>query len=304
MISSNAEFRENDFLLTRSQLSKLVVTCARLPLGVCCSFFVKPYPYCAVIQVLLLSFLLIHDSEWLVCIIIVTGFYTEIDTLTSRRRLGAYTEVLSVEEYFQPTSSNIIGSYELSDAVNVEMDIIIYSFPIPRVGWVNILHCGTTDTIRMPGIWIHATSGIDGGTYEGFLVKWSNIDNYDDGTTTGEYLNTEQSYHLQINVTQSVFTVIVDDVIMYNSSKSQHTVYNSMICYASDPWYDAADVNISNLVISTTSTLSPTTEPSQPPSVLGMFNVHLYPYTVSIFYVLIERITDCKSKSVNSGDDS
>ena len=112
-------------------------------------------------------------------------------------------------------------------------------------------HCGSTNEERVPGIWIHPTSGDEGGVREGFHVKFSNVEDYNDGPESTAYLTIGETYHIEIDITQSWFQLIVDGQVSYSAPKARHVTYENMKCYASDPWYPAADVTVSNIRIFT-----------------------------------------------------
>ena len=144
---------------------------------------------------------------------------------------------------FQPSQNSIIGYIDILDTMYIELDVIIHSFPS---GWANIIHCTPDEDFpRLPGIWIHANSS----TKLGFWARFSNDEHVDYGPYTGGALLTGTSYHLEIDITQSSHKVTVNDVVLVNEVVSAHSLYDNITCYASDPWYHAADVTISNWYI-------------------------------------------------------
>ena len=135
---------------------------------------------------------------------------------------------------------NIIGHIAIYENMHFEMDVQIKSFP-DHDGWVSIFHCGQDDYQRFPGVWIHKNAKI------GFYIRFSDQDDWDRGTGTFDDLVANQWYHLEIDVTKTTFRVTVDGVVKYDERKSRHNVYDDMVCYLGDPWYDAADVEVKNL---------------------------------------------------------
>jgi hypothetical protein len=170
---------------------------------------------------------------------------------------------LDIVDSFQPTKGSIIGTIEIGEEMHFRMDVTIHSIPS---GWASIFHCGTSDSIRMPGIWLYSHSGTDGAFHEGFTTIWSHDDNGNDFDNT-EYFNLGQTYHLEIDIMESSWTVTQDGVVQFSKSKGDHTTYDSMVCYASNPWYPAADVTVSNIVVWSGAEPTTTGEPTEDPSV-------------------------------------
>ena len=135
----------------------------------------------------------------------------------------------------------MIGHVAIGDNMHLEMDIRIKEFP--NSGWGNILHCGTTNRERYPGIWINSDSKV------GFYVKFSDQDNWDRGTSKGETGTVAKNkwYHLEMDITKTTMRVTVNNVVKFYKKKSRHNTYDNMICYFSDPWHAAANVDVRNL---------------------------------------------------------
>jgi len=186
-------------------------------------------------------------------------------SLMSLARADGYE--LEIVDSFQPTAGNIIGYIAIGEEMHFEMDVTINS--IHTGGWASVFHCGSSNGIRMPGIWLHSDSATDGASNSGFGLRWTHDDNSNDAVQT-EYVTVGQTYHLEIDITESLYTVTQDGVIQHSESKGDHTTYDSMVCYASDPWYSAADVSISNIVVwsgaEPTTTGEPTSDPTGVPT--------------------------------------
>ena len=137
---------------------------------------------------------------------------------------------------------SIIGYIDITDQMHIELDIEIHSFPSH---WGNIIHCTTdSDDSRLPGIWIHSTSET-----MGFYPTFSNDGDQDYGAFTEDSLEIGETYHLEMDITQSTHKVTVNGEVKAFDMVSRHQLYEDILCYASDPWYDAANVTISNLII-------------------------------------------------------
>ena len=147
----------------------------------------------------------------------------------------------------------------ISDEMHFEMDIVVHS--LPTSGTEGILHCGTKNhspSERYPAIFLYAPST---GNH-GFNVRLTTSDTgcCGEGPNKSSPLNLEQSYHLEIEFTQSWLSVEVDGVSTYFEYHGTHTT-GVQPCYASAPWYAAADVTISNFRILSAIPI-PTAEPT------------------------------------------
>jgi len=135
------------------------------------------------------------------------------------------------------SSFRVKANANVGSTMHFEMDVLIKSFPS---GWASIFHCGTSDSIRSPGIWIHPNSK------QGFHVKWSDNSDWNRGPDTGA-ITTNTWYHLALDVTSSRMVVKVDGVVKYDAVKSSHVARDNLVCYLGDPWYPAANVLVKNL---------------------------------------------------------
>ena len=146
-------------------------------------------------------------------------------------------------ESFQPSQSSKIGVIDILDEMHIEFDVVIHSFPS---GWANILHCTPEDDYpRVIAFWIHANSA----SGQGFHSKYANDDNNNYGPNVGGSLILGKTYHLEMDITQSTFKIKINGVIVANDVVTTHQLFEDITCYASDPWHDAADVTISDLII-------------------------------------------------------
>ena len=147
-----------------------------------------------------------------------------------------------------PTGGNEIVRINYVDEMIFSMDITINSLP---TGWASIFHCGSSDSIRQPGIWIHPQSGTDNAQHESFHISYSTVNNWNPWKQTETDLVIGETYSLKIHITQTSLQVSVNDIIeITDDNYDNHNIYTNQPCYASDPWYAAADVSIENLIIS------------------------------------------------------
>ena len=98
---------------------------------------------------------------------------------------------------------------------------------------------------------MHPNSGTDGNSLAGFRLHCPGVPNSVPGA-----LNLEQTYHIVIEYTQSWLYVEIDGESVYDASHQTHTNYDEMVVYGSDPWYGAADVTVSNVIIWSGGTVS------------------------------------------------
>merc|ERR1712129_116778 len=63
------------------------------------------------------------------------------------------------------------------------------------------------------------------------------------------HMTTGTNYKLEIKVTQSTFQIIVNGDIVIDVPHAAHELNADVPCYVGNPWYDAADVVIKNLLV-------------------------------------------------------
>jgi len=152
-------------------------------------------------------------------------------------------------EAIQPTQGSIIGSVAIGDEMHFEMDVVVHSCPSSK--YYNLFHCGPEALIRYPGIWLYQDSCTEGAAQQGFRMHmtWE-----DDGETVdtglasvGEALVVGDTYHIEIEYTQYWLDVTINGESVYSASKARHPTSDSQPVYVSNPWWDVADVTISNI---------------------------------------------------------
>lgn len=158
---------------------------------------------------------------------------------------------------FAPMRGHKIAEIDIMDEMHFEMDITIHTFPYSS--WQSIFQCiGTSTSNRLPHVFLHYTSDNNGGEYEGFQVRLT-TEAGEIGPRSTKHLNDEETYHLDIDFTQTWLRVKVDGETVYysyNAEYGAHPTFESASCYASAPSccgsltsWSAADVTISNILI-------------------------------------------------------
>merc|ERR1719295_1070120 len=168
--------------------------------------------------------------------------------------------LLSRTGSFQPVQGMVIGNITISDVMRYEMDIDIHEF---ISGWGSILHCGEYSISNIssnkwyetlyPGIWMHPYYNDGSSSWgEGLYISFSSTTDDWVETFSGTSLVPGRSYHLEIDLYPGYYSIKIDGHEVYQN-KSVHNTAHSVSCYAGDPLFDAANVTISNLLISTAS---------------------------------------------------
>ena len=166
----------------------------------------------------------------------------------------------NVDLPLEPTFGSIIGYVDVSDEMYLGIEFTIHSWPAGW-SWCNIFQCGTADLERYPGLFIHASSGVDGAAFEGLLVVVNSNDGNSVGGLMGDALSLETLYHVEVYFTQSWYTVVVNNETLYDGAKGAHPTTYHMPCYSGFPYHSAANVTITALDMWTTATMYPTVAP-------------------------------------------
>jgi len=220
---------------------------------------------------------------------------------------GGYEELLSIDEY-QPSRDKVIGSIDIVDEMHFELDIEVHS--LGSGGWHNILHstptggncCGAGT--RMPAIFMHSSNSPS----RGFYVMFGNSQNGDPWIWTHNEAGAVVAggnYHVTIDVNQTWITVTVNGETVQDESKPSHPTYQGSKVYGSDPWYNAADATVTNLLVgngpapppteqpSIDPTPSPTDEPTTEPSAEPTFEPTEEPTRDCSVFHIDEFLMDC-----------
>ena len=172
--------------------------------------------------------------------------------------MGEDQVLVNVPDPFQPTQGSILEeSYIVTDEMHFEFTVQVDSL---GSGISNVLHgtlfnCNDGAGCRMPGIWLSSAHS----QTRGFYISFSN----DERTNPSFWTHNEAdaivaggTYHLTMDITQNWITVKVNEETVLDESKPSHPTnpdgsYVNSKLYASDPWFPASDVTISNLIITT-----------------------------------------------------
>lgn len=113
----------------------------------------------------------------------------------------------------------------------------------------NIFSCGGSEDVKMPSIYIHPNSDDEGAAWEGFLIVWSTNLDWNNYISPGPYLMRNKTYDVVLDVTQKRLKLTIDGDVVYNQGKDSHENLLTVPCFASAPFEDSADVEISNILI-------------------------------------------------------
>ena len=132
------------------------------------------------------------------------------------------------------------------------MDVVIHSW---SAHYYNIIHCGSADGIKQPIVGINSNLG--------FRIDW----NPESAVTTGGGMRLEETYRLVMDMSQGSFKVTVNGEVKWDADDvGTHSTYDNMECYVSGPWWGAADVTVTNLLITDGATNGPTVAPTASPT--------------------------------------
>lgn len=154
-----------------------------------------------------------------------------------------------------PAKGSVLTHIDIGDTMHFEMDVVVHSWPS---GYASILNCAYAYEVFMPIVWIHSNS-----VSKGFYINWQP----EPLLTTGEAMELEKTYRLVMDMRQGSFKVTVNgDVRWDRHDVGTHSNYDNVKCYVSDNWYNAADVTITNLLITDGATTDPTADPTAGPT--------------------------------------
>ena len=154
-------------------------------------------------------------------------------------------------ESITASQGNLIGTIDVTDNMIIEMDIAIGQLNT-ALGWQNVFHVGNSDNERLPGFWLGAQSGTEGAADDGFhLVYGTNAfwNQHEDQSAAGGAFTDNMNIHYKSYQTQDHLTIWENDEILYDSGYNSHPTPIDRNVYVGDPWYPAADVIITNLII-------------------------------------------------------
>jgi len=152
-----------------------------------------------------------------------------------------------------PAYGAIVGYADILDDIHFEIDFTINAWP--TTDWFfNVFQCGTNNIERFPGIFTPRNGN------DGFHISVAGASG---NGLMGGALELNVNYHVEIDFTQSSWTVVVNGETLRNAvSKSSHSVTRNMPCYSGFPYHRPADVTITALTMTSTSTPNPTPSPT------------------------------------------
>lgn len=135
----------------------------------------------------------------------------------------------------------------------------------PEEGWESVFHKGATNSERSPGVWVHSDVHDVQENHHGITISTGTYRSHNPFVHLGfEYeLNISPStwYHYTLTYennfgggsTEKVYFDGQLATTRNRESETDHELSNmDTPFYFSDPWYDAADVNVKNLIFSPT----------------------------------------------------
>jgi len=188
------------------------------------------------------------DSEWQW----VSGF--ECKDCSSVGSKPTLAILYRRNEDLQPEPGKLVTTIDILSEMHFEMDIIIHSFP--TLGWDCLFQCGSENGERYPGIFLNPKSNAAGHSKRGFFVALRDVDGgpANAGGSSGDALNVETSYHLEVEYSDSQFVAEVDGRVIWKVAIAGHSTHRNMPCWASANFrHNNGDVTISNLHISSVS---------------------------------------------------
>lgn len=143
-------------------------------------------------------------------------------------------------------SGTVVGTSPIVDEMHFEFDLELHS--VPSSGWHNVfaLDSGSGSARWMPALWIHDQSDNEGASYEGWNLRFE--DDYDH--SLGDAVLAGESYHFEMDWTQSWILVKINGETVWDKATNAHTNYDSMNIYMSHASWSAVDGTITNFVIS------------------------------------------------------
>lgn len=120
---------------------------------------------------------------------------------------------------------------------------------IPSSNWANIFRGGSSGAI--PSVFLHPTAADANGQYKGFWVRYPlGTDENSEGVSVGDAVVISAKYHLSLDFTQRWVRITIDGKTVYDAAKAAHETRDEVKLYLSGWNYDAADVTVSNLIVS------------------------------------------------------
>ena len=140
-------------------------------------------------------------------------------------------------------SGTVVGTSPIVDEMHFEFDLELHS--VPSSGWVNVfaLDSGSGNARWMPSLWIHDQSDNEGASYEGWNMRFE--DDYDH--SLGDAVLAGESYHFEMDWTQSWILVKINGETVWDKATNAHTNYDSMNIHMSHESYSVCCIENSKL---------------------------------------------------------
>eukprot|EP01084_Bolivina_argentea_P278618 476048_1 len=158
--------------------------------------------------------------------------------ISTRRRLRSCPNILYERRHrTRPRKGHRIKTINIEDNMIISFDVQINRWP--RSTWGNIIHCGSRNTIRQPGLWVnkHKYFHVVYGTKR----NWNKLKNK-------HRIRLRKKYKFEFRIRRNRYDVYIDGR-RFHSVRGTHHNHRNQPCYLSDPWYEAANVWVENLKI-------------------------------------------------------
>ena len=147
---------------------------------------------------------------------------------------------------------NQVCSVDIGDIMIIEMEIKIGIIDSTTSTWESVFHVGNENMQRWPGLWVHPNADVEGDSNDGFHISYgTTTHNNPYGPTSsagGAHYDGDTIIYKSIQ-TQSRLTIIENGETIFDADYDPHPTATNVAVYIGDPWYVAADITISNLVI-------------------------------------------------------
>jgi len=159
---------------------------------------------------------------------------------------GAKADVLYADPGpITPIKGNQVGTTAIVDEMHIEMDITVHSIPTTSTDWAHVFAIGPD---WQTSLWIHPTAGDAGSSKQGWYLRFQNNQ---DQSLGDEPLVENTNYHFEMDFTQSRIWVTINDRNVWDKSANSHRNEASTAIWMSHGGWAAADVTITNFVVST-----------------------------------------------------
>ena len=137
------------------------------------------------------------------------------------------------------TADNQLGTVSMDDPVVISFDLVVHS--IYGNDYHSIFHMGSSNSERSPGIWLNPSAST-------LHLRISDSSSWNSGYGAGDTLDFNIWYNIKITACDGTITYYLDDVSKTSYDRTIDSRTDTPV-YGSDPWWDAANVTIKNIVI-------------------------------------------------------